>query len=161
MLVQLYNKAWAQNWGFVPMTEAEAHHLVDVLKFIFEYDLIQIAELEGRMVGFMLTLPDYNQVLAKLKGHAGPISILKFLYHRRRITRARVCFGGVDPEFRKLGLNYLLIHRTGLALLKRGITNLEMGWFLEENALSMMPGQRLGAQIYKRYLIYEGATAPS
>ena len=47
MVTAIFNDAWAGNWGFVPLTEAEIDHMAAELKPILDPDLVRIAEIGG------------------------------------------------------------------------------------------------------------------
>ncbi|MBU1707537.1 N-acetyltransferase, partial [bacterium] len=58
---EIYNKAWEDNWGFVPMTDAEFHKTAKDMKMILDPELLWFAENDGEPVGFSLALPNINQ----------------------------------------------------------------------------------------------------
>ena len=76
--LEVYNAAWERNWGFVPLTEAEVRHYAKELKPVLDENWAMIAERKdtGEVVGAALTLPDFNQVLAKLNGRLLPFGWL-------------------------------------------------------------------------------------
>ena len=57
---EVYNAAWEDNWGFVPMTDAEVDFMAARLKPLLMEGLIWLAEAGTEPVGFLLALPDYN-----------------------------------------------------------------------------------------------------
>ena len=150
----IYNSAWQEHWAFTPIDEAEAGLMVRQLKPILVPQLAKITELDGRPVGVALTLPDYNQVLIRIKGRLTPLAILKVLRHRRRITRARVVLDGALPEHRAQGVMAVQLMETGLALKRLCYRELEMGWIVKENMLARRPIERIGAKVCKRYNVY-------
>ena len=66
----LYNAAWEKNWGFVPMTDHEIDHLAEQFRPVVIPDLVPIAEKDGRMIGFGITLPDLNVVFRRRRGRS-------------------------------------------------------------------------------------------
>lgn len=108
LIHDLYNAAWERNWGFLPLTDAEIHHLAKELKPLLDPELALIGEVDGEPVGFALALPDVNQALRHLNGRLFPFGILKLLWHQRGIRRIRVVALGVRPEYRRRGLDALL-----------------------------------------------------
>lgn len=152
----IYNSAWEDNWGFVPMTDAEFEHMADELRPILDPNLALIAETsEGEAVGFVLALPDFNQVLIHLDGRLFPLGWLKALWHRRKIFRMRVITLGLLESYRGKGIDallYLHIIRKGAA---RGVTFAELSWVLEDNDRMNRPLERLGGTVYRRYRVYD------
>jgi GNAT superfamily N-acetyltransferase len=105
------NAPFADTWGFVPLSTGEADLLArDFMAFVDE-DLVWIARYQGRPAGFILGLPDLNQVLAGMNGKLSLVSLLRFPYRRRRIATMRVTAFAVVPECRRLGIESLLIQR--------------------------------------------------
>src|SRR5919202_517102 len=102
--LEVYNAAWERNWGFVPLTEEEAHHYAKDLKPILDENWAMIAEKDGETVGAALTLPDYNQVLSHLDGRLLPLGWAKALWYRRKIDSVRVFALGVRPEYQHAGV---------------------------------------------------------
>ena len=88
--MDVYNEAWGDNWGFVPITDAEVEFQAKNLKQVLDEDWTFMAEKDGEVIGAALTLPDINQVLAKLNGRLLPFGWAKFLLGRRKIDRVRV-----------------------------------------------------------------------
>ena len=77
---ELYNAAWEKNWGFVPMTDHEIDHLAEQFKPVVIPELVPIAEKDGRVIGFGITLPDLNVVFrSEPLGRLFPM-ILKLLW---------------------------------------------------------------------------------
>ncbi len=77
--MDVYNEAWGDNWGFVPITDAEVEFHAKILKQVIDENWAFMAEKDGEVVGVALTLPDINQVMAKLNGRLLPFGWLKFL----------------------------------------------------------------------------------
>jgi GNAT superfamily N-acetyltransferase len=152
---ELFNAAWERNWGFTPMTQAEAQWMAKHLKPLILPSLTLIAEAEGSPVGFLMLLPDYNQALKHLKGRLGPLGLLKFVWYRRRIRDVRLLLLGIKPEYRGKGIDALLFLTAFQALREMGFTQAEISWILEDNWIVLRMTERLGGTLYKRYRIYE------
>jgi GNAT superfamily N-acetyltransferase len=157
LIKQLYNSAWEKNWGFVPLTEAEIDHLAKQLKPIVVPDLVIFAERGSDVVGFAVSLPDFN--LALLHNRSGRIfpGILKVLWYARKIHRSRVLLLGVIPEFRGRGIDAMLYHRVWGNSVKHGMPRGEAGWILEDNELMKKAATELGFRVSKTFRIYDKA----
>lgn len=151
---EVYNRAWERNWGFVPMTEAEIVHLAKELKPVVDPELVLIAEMRGKPVGFAMALPDYNQLLKRLNGKLFPFGILYLLLNRRKIASGRLLTLGLVKEVRNTGIEalfYLQMWETGR---RKGYLEAELSWILEDN-LPMRNGiEKVGGEVYKTYRIY-------
>jgi GNAT superfamily N-acetyltransferase len=152
---EVYESAWAQNWGFVPMTREEFFQMGKEMKMILKPELVLIGEVGDRVVGFALALPDANQALKTAKGSLFPTGLLKILYHQRLIKSVRVLALGVVEEYRTSGLAagfYATLVRNARKL---GFGDTEMSWILEDNVLMNRSLEAMGAKRYKTYRIYD------
>jgi hypothetical protein len=152
---EIFNDAWSGNWGFVPLTGGEIEHLAKSMKPLLVPDLVLLACCGDEPIGFAITLPDYNQVLRRLDGRAGPRGILKFLYFSRRIRLLRVMLMGVKRSYRKKGaegLLYLEIFQRGV---RKGYQAFECSWILENNLLMQHGIESVSGRKYKTYRIYK------
>ena len=151
----LYNGAWEANWGFVPFTPDEFDHLAKQLKPVADFDLVAFVEVKGETAGFAIALPDLNQALKPMNGRLFPIGWAKGLWYGRKINALRVLTLGVLPQFRKTGaaeLLYLYLFRTGI---RKKMRSGEFSWILEDNLAMRTPMEKLGAEVTKRYRLYD------
>jgi GNAT superfamily N-acetyltransferase len=108
-LREVYNAAWDKNTGFVPLNDEEFDYLAKDLKLILDPDFCLIAEQEGKIIGFGLALPDYNQLFKTIKmGRLLPTGIFKLLFGKKKITRIRIYALGVIDGYRKMGIEACL-----------------------------------------------------
>ena len=152
---EIYNASWEDNWGFVPLTDAEFAFKAARLAPLIVADLALIAERAGEPIGLMLSLPDYNQALQPLKGRLWPIGWLRFRLGIRRIRSGRTVLLGVKREYRARGIETLMLVRSFRWALERGFTRLEQSWVVEDNVVMQRYLERVGATVYKTYRIYE------
>ena len=152
---EIYNSSWEQNWGFVPLTEAEIGHLAQELRPLLEPRYSLIASVHGRPAGFCLTLPDFNQALRHLNGRLGPVGFLRLLRHIPRIDRCRVVALGLKRKFRGTGIDAIFYLRTFRAAQSLGHTSGESSWILEDNWKMRRALEKVGAEAYKTYRIYQ------
>lgn len=160
ILWDVYNSAWIQNWGFVPMTEKEFTFSAQEMKSIIQPEFCLIAEVKGEPAGFSLALPDVNQVLRKMNGRLFPFGWAQFLLNKNKIDAFRVLTLGVKKKFRRLGIDALFYYETYRLFLEKKIKWCEMSWLLEDNKSMVDPMHRIGAHIYKRHRIYDRIITP-
>jgi GNAT superfamily N-acetyltransferase len=163
--MDVYNEAWGDNWGFVPITDAEVEFQAKNLKQVIAENWAFMAEKDGEVVGAALTLPDINQVMARLDGRLLPFGWLRFLLGKRKITQCRVFALGVKHEYRHSGVAAgLYLKHLEEAAVPGGITGGEMGWILETNGSMNRAMEGMGGKVVKKYRIYEkslGGEGPS
>jgi hypothetical protein len=161
LMRELFNDAWQNNWGFVPLTREEFADTVKTLTMVMPDDYIQIALYDGEPVAFIVALPNINEAVRGLNGKLLPFGWLRLLW-RLKIKHpktARVPLMGVRQEFQqsRLGptLAFMVIDAVRKALHKRGVREVEMGWILEDNAGMRNIIETIGGVAYKRYRFYE------
>ena len=154
--MDVYNQAWSGNWGFVPLTDAEMDHMAKELKPVLDEDFACVAETaDGEVAGVSLSLPDYNQVLAKINGRLLPLGWIKALRDRGRIDEIRVFALGVKPQFQHTGVAAALYKDVWDAVGRRNMAGAETGWILEVNEPMNRAMEALTGTIVKRYRVYE------
>ena len=157
-LREVYNKAWDSNLGFVPMTEKEFDYLAKDLKLVMDPDFCLIAEQEGKLVGFSLSIPDINQVLIKIKrGRLFPFGLLKLLLLKRKIKGIRIMALGVVDGYRKMGIEACLYGLTIKAFQEKKLEYAEASWTLDDNDLINKAIEQINGVAYRKYRILEKA----
>lgn len=152
---RVYNEAWQDNWGHIPMTEAELMYMAKQLKPVVEPTLVTFAEVNGELAGFGLALPDLNVALKRMKGSLFPFGWAKALWYSRKIDTARVVILGVLDKYRRSGVAELMELEMMKNAPKKGIVNAEFSWILEDNPLMRSPLEKLGATVYRTYRMYD------
>lgn len=161
LILGILNDAWSDNWGFVPLTEAEVAYVGKKLKPIVFEDLVRVAELDGEPVAFMITLPDVNELTRDLGGELFPFGWAKLLWRLRapQVRRMRVPLMGVvkklqGSRFASMMALMLIEHIRRDAVSKFGATRGELGWVLEDNMPMRAIADAIEAEITKVYRIY-------
>ncbi|MHB1539144.1 MAG: GNAT family N-acetyltransferase [Solirubrobacteraceae bacterium] len=154
---EVYNSAWSKNWDFVPYSKKDLDAYAFDLHLAFDKNWFMLAESEadGEVIAAAITVPDLNQVLAKMRGKLLPLGWWHFLNRRRIMTRVRVGFLGVKPEYQHTGVAALLYKVHFDAAERTPQTWGEMGWILESNKSMNRGMEAMGGRIVKRYRVYE------
>lgn len=167
LVLDLYNDAWHDNWGFLPVTPSEARVLVASIKPVVRPDQVIIASIGDTTVGFMAAIPDINEFLADLNGKLLPFGWAKMLWRLKygKPKGVRVILGGVKRVYRDSVLG-AAISSSMLALLVENLIAAtsyqvcEISWILEDNKASLGL-TRAFAKLAKIYRIYgKELTAP-
>lgn len=151
---RIFNEAWKDNWGFIPLTEEELAATANDFKMILDPKVAHMAEIDGEPIAFSIALPDLNQALKKLDGKLFPFGIFKLLWHQRKINRIRTALMGVLPEYQGKGIDALLHKEAILNGRQQGYKSSELSWVLETNTQMMRVAERIGAKIEKTYRMY-------
>ncbi len=152
---EVYNKAWARNWGAVPMTDEEMDALAEDLKPILVPELIIFAEKEGKTIGFALSLPDINVALKYNKNGYFIPGLYHLLTKKKKIKKVRVIVLGVLPEYLYTGAGGALFYETAINAKKLGYDFGEASWILEDNERMNRSAEAMLGVIDKRYRVYQ------
>lgn len=161
IILSILNDAWSDNWGFIPLTPPEIKDVGVKLKPIVFNDLIRIAELDGKPVAFMITLPDLNEAIKPLKGSLLPFGWAKLLLWLRapKVRTMRVPLMGVVKELqasRMAGqLAFMMIEYIRQAsVTKYGASRGEIGWVLDDNQGMRSIAETIKSDVNKIYNVY-------
>lgn len=155
MFLDLYNRSLSHTWGFVPLTPQELRKLAVSLKYLIVPELAFIAEVEGRAVGAIIGLPDYNPRIKQINGRLLPFGFLRLLSRKKDLRRVRVLSINVVPEFQRWGLGLVLMRALVPKGLEMGIQEAEFSWISEANRLPIMGLEKAGVTVAKRYRLYD------
>jgi hypothetical protein len=160
-VASIFNDAWSENAGFVPMTEAETDELATRLKLLLDERLVWFAEVNGEAVAFIVCLPNINEAIRDLNGNLFPFGVVKLLWRLKvkGLKSARVPLMGVRKSLAGTVLGSALPLQLIGALWpharKVGFRWVELSWILENNRPMRSILERLGAKSYKTYRIYQ------
>lgn len=161
-MLAIYKKAWAQNWGFSPLSPKEETRLVGELKTFLDPDFFVLFFDDKKPVAGMVGLPDLNPLLKRLNGRIGLAAPWRFWQSRKEIRSGlRIMLFGILPEYRLAGLPLLLVdYMLDRAAQKPGLEWLEGSWILEDNFAMNELMEDFGARLKKRYRIYRRELSP-
>ena len=165
IVVDIFNDAWSENWGFLPFSEAEVEYMAENLKPILAAGGVAIAEVAGEPAAMAVTLPNVNEAIRDLGGRLLPFGWLKLLWRLKVRTPkgVRMPLMGVRRRYHgtPLGgvLGLMVIEQVRNFHRARGVTEGELSWILEDNEPTRHLIESLGGRAYKTYRIYEKALA--
>jgi GNAT superfamily N-acetyltransferase len=161
LILGILNDAWSDNWGFVPLTDAEIAYAGKKLKPIVFEDLILVAEVEGEPVAFMMTLPDLNELTRDLGGKLFPFNWAKLLWRLRKpkVRTMRVPLMGVLKRLQATRLAsqlaFMMIEYTRrVSVPKYGASRGEFGWVLDDNQGMRAISDAIHGHTNKVYRVY-------
>ena len=161
IIKEIYEEAWAENWGFLPFTDAEFAEMGQHMKLLVEHDFVQIAEIDGIPSAMLVAFPNLHEVIHDLQGRLWPLGWFKILW-RMKVgypTTGRVALMGVRRRFQSSPMGalmaYGMIEAVRQAGLRKHIEQVELSWILEDNKRMRHILESLGAEPYKTYRVYE------
>ena len=159
LILDVYNDAWRDNWGFLPVTEREAQSLIAAVKPVIRPEQAIFALIDGKAEAILVGLPNINEFIADLGGRLLPLGWIKLLWRLKRSApkSVRVFLAGVRQTYRGSivsgALTSLMLLEIEKALRKTGVESVEFSWILEDNAASLAIS-RSGATLSKVYRVY-------
>ena len=153
--LHIYNESLGGTWGFVPLTSGEIDHMAASLKYLIEPELTLVAEVEGKPVGAVFCLLDYNPRIKAIDGRLFPFGFLRLLWNKKAIKRLRAISTNVIPEYQAWGIGLVLMNGLYERFMKWGLREVEFSWVLESNYLSRRTLERGGALVTKKYRMYQ------
>lgn len=158
---QIFNDAWADNWGFLPWTAQEVQALGRNIRPLLTAGNFAIGEVAGEPAAMVVTLPNLNEAIADLRGRLFPTGLLKLLWRLKvsGLRSGRMPLMGVRRKYHgtskgaALALGVITAARAhGLA---QGYRRAELSWILDDNRGVRDLIELVGGRPYKRYCIYE------
>ncbi len=163
LILDVFNDAWSENWGFLPFTEHEIVHAANSMKPLIRSDLVRVAEVDGEAAAMIVCLPNLNEAIADLDGKLLPFGWVKLLWRLKvsGVKSCRVPLFGVRKRYHRTPLGaalvLLLLESLRISSVKAGFEHAELSWILEDNAAIRSVIEHNGARVYKTYRIYEKA----
>ncbi|EOD00734.1 GNAT family N-acetyltransferase [Caldisalinibacter kiritimatiensis] len=147
-----------ESWEHLtPPSLEELNAEVNALKSFADPDLLYMARSnkDNEPIGFVIALPDYNQVLKKLNGKLLPFGFLKYLWYKHRITGMRIFVQFVVPKFRNKAVNGAIFYKLMVESKRKGYTYGEGSTIGEMNIESRRSVEGAGGQLYRIYRLYK------
>lgn len=156
-VLSVYNSAWDDNWGFVPVSGAEFKHIAADLKLVIQPETALMAEVDGEPVAFCITVKDIQPALKKVDGKlfpTGALSLAWDLMLRPKINWGRLVVMGIKDGYRRRGIDSILFVDTYRAAVGLGWKGAEIGWTLEDNTLVNRAIETMGGTVEKTYRVF-------
>jgi GNAT superfamily N-acetyltransferase len=155
MFLNIYNSSLGGTWGFVPLSSSEVGHMAESLRHLIVPELALVAEVNGKPIGTVFCLLDYNPRIKAINGRLFPFGFLRLLWNKKSIKRMRAISTNVVPEYQAWGVGLVLMAALVKPLQDWGMKEVEFSWVLESNHLSKRTLERGGALVTKKYRIYQ------
>ena len=163
IIMDIFNDAWSENWGFVPLTENELLKMAADTKLILMPEITRIVSIDGEPAAVAFALPNLNELIQDIHGKLFPFGALKMLW-RLRVRgpkSGRLVILGIRKKYRHVrrygGLSAFLYVEMNRAAHLLGMKQGELGWTLEDNSAINAGIRLMGGRIGKKYRVYEKA----
>jgi GNAT superfamily N-acetyltransferase len=164
LIMDIFNDAWSDNWGFVPFTQAEINHASKAFGPVIIPDLVIFVEVDDEAAAFIVALANLNEAIEDFNGRLDPINLVKLLWRLKiaGVGSTRVPLMGVRKKYRNhpllgAGLAMMAIDQLRQNGKRLGKTTAELGWILEDNKATNNIIRSVGGVHYKTHRIYQKA----
>jgi ribosomal protein S18 acetylase RimI-like enzyme len=151
----IFGDAWRENWGHTPLTDSQYEMFASELKLVLVPELTLLAFVNGKMVGFIVTIIDANEAIKKANGRLFPFGIFKLLFGVKKCKRLRIFMMGILKEYRNRGLDAVLYLDTLDKGREAGYKEADCSLIVENNERMIRAIEAFGAKRYKTYRLYE------
>lgn len=155
LLHALYNESFDGVWGFVPIPWNDFRLRAEGFKPFYRPELVRIAEVNGRPVGFVLALPDLNPLLATVRGRLFPIGALCLALGVPRLREARCMLLAVAPIATGRGIALALVTGLAAAGCRLGLSGGELALVHEGNGAARHVIEAMGGKPVRTYRLYQ------
>jgi hypothetical protein len=155
--LEVYNDAWTNFENFTPIDLPTIKESFRQMKPIMDEKIIWFAYHHEEPIGFVLCLPDANQILKHLHGKMNLLGKLKFLWYRKTtvVDRMRVIVMGTKRKSQNHGIESALIRCLQDEVLPRGtVKGVELAWVGDFNTKMLAIHEATGAindKIHRTY----------
>lgn len=156
-MLEIYNEAWNDNWGFVPFTEEEFNLIVDDMTLILDKGLFIFLYIKGEPAAFFGGVPNATEFLGRIGRfrHLELIRAVKMILGAKRTKGFRLGYLGVKPKFRRLGLDGVMLWQQKKYSQSRKYEYCDFGWVLEDNFMVTRMAEVMHGKLSKVYTVYE------
>jgi len=161
IVMDIFNDAWSENWGFIPFSDEQIEHMAKEIKPIMFKEGLWVGEYKGDPIAYIWMIPDLNEAIRDIKGNLFPLGWAKLLWRLKvkGVKQARIPLMGLRKEFHntRTGLSVVakLCETVFDAAKEKGFTHCELSWILEDNPGMISICEQASAVRYKTYRMYE------
>ena len=161
IVMDIFNDAWSENWGFVPFDDAKIEHMANEIRPIMFREGLWIGEYQGKPIAYIWMIPDVNEAIEGLNGSILPFGWVKLFWRLkiRGVKQARIPLMGLRKEFHNTRIGLSLVAKLCETVFevgrKKGFSHCELSWILENNSGMISICEQASAVPYKKYRMYQ------
>ena len=156
-MLQIYNEAWNDNWGFVPFTSEEFFRIIDDMMLIMDKKLFAFIYIKDEPAAFFGAVPNVAEKMQPIRWcrRCELLRALKMLIGAKHTEGIRLGYLGVRTKFRRMGLDGVMIWKQKQYTMSHGYQYSDAGWVLEDNFMVTRLIDLMGGRLSKTYTIFE------
>jgi len=155
----IYNSAWGRYTGVKKITQTHAMALLNTVKPVLDERLMYYAYYNNDPVGFLIMLPDLNQIVKHMNGNFNLFGKLKFLYLlkiKKVCHKALGVIFGITPQHQGKGLEGAMVNELAKQAFRKDFpyTEIELNWIGDFNPGMRKVAEQIGGKIRKTHITY-------
>jgi hypothetical protein len=165
-LLALFNDAWSENWGAIPISDAEVAYIAKLMLPVIKPSWIRIAEWQGEPVGIVAQIPNANEAFAQLRGKLLPFGWWRLMnrIHMTGTRSSRIPIAGSVKKWRNSRVGHMAMARMMLESFEiaraNRIERVEISWVLETNIHAVQSIELFGARAIRKFRVFERPLQP-
>jgi len=160
-IARIFNDALSKNWGFEEFLDEQVKEMVMLFKLFIDPEVVAIAEKDGKPMGCLIMIPNYNPVIKASRGKITPGLVWRYLRRKKLVDSARGYALGVLRQYHGLGVGSALTEKMFQWGEEEGYYSAEISWVLSNNGPMNELSKAMGGQHSKVYRIYESQSVES
>ena len=156
-IADIFNQALSKNWGFEEFQDHQIREMIRLFKFVIDPRMVALAVKDGKDIGCLIMLPNYNPILKSHKGRITPLLIYKYLRRYKLFSSTRGYALGVLQDYHGMGVGSLLVIKMFEQGAKLGYLTGEISWVLASNMAMnhLSQGMSITGEHNKIYRVYK------
>lgn len=144
-------------YGYTPLDKQEMLDLAKRYLPVLDPRFVKVITQEGKIVAFIVGIPDMTEGIKKARGRLLPFGFLKILRAAKKTKQLDLLLGAVKEEFRGRGLDVLMGVGMIMSAQEAGFKVMDTHHELESNVKVRAEMERMGGKLYKKYRVYQKA----
>ncbi len=152
----LVNETFKDIYGFTPMSVEEMDEFAKRYLMILDPRFLKVIEnASGRVIAFVLAMPDISQGIIRSEGKVYPFGFIHILRSQKHTRQLNLLLGAISPEYRNSGLDTIM----GVSMLQEaagaGFECIDSHLELETNLKVRAEMEKMQGQVYKKFRIFK------
>jgi hypothetical protein len=154
-VLSVVNETYNEIYASLPFIDKEMDDFAKRYITVLDPAFIKAVEKQGKLIAFIITMPDIMEGVKKAKGKIFPFGFIKILRSQNKTKKLILLLAGVHEDYRGLGLDTYHVTKILNEAKKRGMTYMESHLILEENIKMRREMEKMGGTIYKTFRIFK------
>ena len=153
---KLLNESYKNIFGFAPFLDKEIFEFANRFIYLINPQFVKAAvDKDQNIIGFVIAMPDISKGINKAKGRLFPFGLWHILRSGKKTKQLNLLLGAVKEKYRNHGIDILMAVKLMESAKNKGMELIDSHVVMQENKRMRAEMKRLGADIYKRYRIYQ------